>query len=146
VTVSGDAIIAPQNFGVRLGTSFNTLIEAVGGFRRPPEKIIVGGPLMGFAIYDLDIPVMKETGALICFSRDEIAALTPTPCLNCGRCIEACPEHLWPTQLAKLVERGDVAGFIEYGGHECSECGCCAYVCPAKRFLTQTISVMLRSL
>ncbi|MDR0221807.1 MAG: electron transport complex subunit RsxC [Lachnospiraceae bacterium] len=146
VTVSGDAVIAPQNFGVRLGTSMSILLEAAGGFRRPPEKIIVGGPLMGFAINDANVPVAKETGALLCFSKDEIAAMAPTACINCGRCAEVCPERLWPARLAELAERGDSAGFRAYGGQECSVCGCCAYACPAKRFLTQAIGVMLKTL
>jgi electron transport complex protein RnfC len=146
VTVSGDAVIAPQNFGVRLGTSMNALIEAAGGFRRPPEKIIVGGPLMGYALYDTNVPVTKETNAILAFCRDEVAALPPTACLNCGRCVEACPERLWPAKLARLAESGDGRAFVEYGGRECSECGCCAYVCPAKRFTTQAIGVMRRAL
>ena len=91
VTVTGDAVAEPQNFNVKLGTNYRELLEAAGGFKTEPEKMISGGPMMGQALYSLDIPVAKTSSALTCFTKDQVAAEAPTPCIRCGKCIRACP-------------------------------------------------------
>ncbi|MCR5367342.1 MULTISPECIES: electron transport complex subunit RsxC [Eubacterium] len=140
VTVSGDAIAEPGNFIVPLGTSYRELIEAAGGYKVEPEKVISGGPMMGRAIFSLDIPITKGTSSILALSKDEVAELEPSSCIKCGRCVSICPGRVMPNILADYAEHGRYEKFLDAGGMECCECGCCSYVCPAKRHLTQTIA------
>ena len=140
VTISGDAISEPCNLKVRIGTSYRELVEACGGFKHDPEKIISGGPMMGKAIYSLDIPATKGSSAILALTVDEVSLYEPSACIRCGRCIDVCPGRVMPNLLATLCNRNDIDGFLENNGMECCECGCCSYVCPAKRHLTQTIA------
>lgn len=142
VTVTGDCIKKPQNFRVYIGTNYKELIEEAGGFKKNPEKIISGGPMMGFGLFELDVPTTKTASALLCMSKDEVSASKPTACINCGMCAEVCPGRIVPRILADLAERGDKEAFINKNGMECCECGCCSYTCPAKRNLTQSIKSM----
>ena len=95
----------PQNFNVKLGTNYRELLEAAGGFKTEPEKMISGGPMMGQALYSLDIPVAKTSSALTCFTKDQVAAEAPTPCIRCGKCVSACPEFLVPQKMMAAAER-----------------------------------------
>lgn len=142
VTVTGDAINNPCNLLVRTGTSCQELIEAAGGFKEgvSPEKIISGGPMMGKAMYSLDVPATKGVSALLCMSHDEVQDWEPSNCIRCGRCVDVCPGKVVPSLLAKYAEHGDIDAFLKHDGMECCECGCCSYICPAKRHLTQTIA------
>ena len=142
VTVTGDAINNPQNFRVPNGTNLAELVDAAGGFKNEPEKLISGGPMMGIALYDLNIPVTKGTSALLCFTRDEVRENEPSNCINCGRCVDACPSRLIPSRLADYAEHHDEEAFTKHEGLECMECGSCSYVCPAKRQLKQAIGSM----
>lgn len=139
VTVTGDAVENPRNFRVRIGTNYSQLVEEAGGFKTTPEKIICGGPMMGFAMFDLNVPTTKTSTALLAFSKDDVAAFEPGPCINCGRCVEVCPGRVIPSKLATCAEHFDEEGFLANNGMECCECGCCSFVCPAKRQLTQQI-------
>ncbi len=142
VTVTGDAIADPRNFRVRIGTNYHELIEEAGGFVQEPEKIISGGPMMGFGIFDLDVPTTKTASALLCLLHDDVSASPSTACINCGMCVEVCPGRVVPSRLAKVAERGDKEAFVAMNGMECCECGCCSFICPAKRPLTQQIKSM----
>ena len=142
VTVTGDAIENPRNFRVKIGMSYQEILEEAGGFRTKPEKIICGGPMMGFAMFDLNVPTTKTSTALLAFTKDEVSALEPGPCINCGRCVEVCPGRVSPSRLADYAERFDEEAFLANHGMECCECGCCSYVCPARRHLTQEIKSM----
>lgn len=146
ITVTGDAVVKPQNYLVRIGTSHTELIEASGGYVQPPEKIISGGPMMGMAISTTDVPVTKTSSALLCYQKDELMTLTETNCINCGRCVSVCPGRVLPSKLATFAKRGDKDSFIRYSGMECCECGCCSYICPAKRNLTQAIKTMRKEI
>lgn len=141
-TVTGDAVKDPRNFLVRIGTPYRELVEAAGGFTAEPEKIISGGPMMGFALADLDVPVTKTSGALTCFLKDEVSRVHETACISCGRCLNVCPARLMPTKLAELAEAGDEEGFESFDGLECVNCGSCSYTCPAKRPLAANINMM----
>lgn len=142
VTVTGDAIKHPRNFKVRIGTNYHELIEEAGGFQVKPAKIISGGPMMGFGIFDLDVPTTKTASALLCLSTDDVSSMEPTACIKCGRCVEVCPGRVMPSKLMEAAVHGDEETFLKLNGMECCECGCCSYVCPAKRPLTQTIKSM----
>ncbi len=142
VTVTGDAIADPANFKVRIGTNYHELVEAAGGFKEKPVKIISGGPMMGFGIFDLDVPTTKTSSALLCLTKDEVSAMEPSACINCGKCVEVCPGRVVPRKLADYAEHYDEEAFLKNNGMECCECGCCSYICPAKRPLTQVIKSM----
>ena len=142
VTVSGDAVEAPGNFRVLLGTNHRELIETAGGFKTEPEKLISGGPMMGFAMVTLDAPVTKTSSSILAFQEDEVSKNPETACINCGRCVEACPSRIIPSRLADYARRHDEESFVAMNGLECVECGSCSYVCPAKRQLKQAIGAM----
>lgn len=142
VTVTGDAIADPRNFRVCTGTNYHELIEEAGGFKSEPAKIISGGPMMGFGLYDLDVPTTKTSSALLCMTKDEVSEFEETACINCGRCVEVCPGRVIPSRLADFAKRHQEDAFVKNNGMECCECGCCSYVCPARRPLTQYIKSM----
>ena len=144
VTVTGDGIKEPKNLLVLAGTDMSELVDAAGGLKAKIAKAISGGPMMGFALYDLHVPCTKTTSAFLFLEHDAVseAQEIQTACINCGRCVSVCPGHVLPARLAKLAERGDMAGFEALDGMECCECGGCSYICPAKRPLTQSIKSM----
>lgn len=142
VTVTGDGIVNPSNFYAPVGMDFQELLDAAGGFKGEVEKVISGGPMMGFAMYDVHVPVTKTTSALLALQKDDVSRSETTACINCGRCVSECPEQLLPARLAKFAEHKDIDSFLKYNGMECCECGCCSYVCPAKRPLAQDIKSM----
>lgn len=142
VTVSGDAVEKPGNFKALLGTNQQELVEAAGGFKNEPKKVISGGPMMGFAMMTLDTPITKTSSSILGFTEDEVAKYKPSACINCGRCVEVCPSRIIPSRLADYAERHDEETFTAQNGLECVECGSCSYVCPAKRPLKQSIGSM----
>lgn len=142
VTVSGDGVKAPGNFKVLFGTNQRELVEAAGGFLGEPEKVISGGPMMGFSMFTLDTPITKTSSSILCLTKDEVAANEPSACINCGRCVEVCPSRIIPSRLADFAEHHNEEAFTKWEGLECVECGSCSYVCPAKRQLKQAIGSM----
>ena len=144
MTVSGDAVENPGNFKVPLGISHREVVEAAGGFKTTPEKVISGGPMMGFAMLSTDVPVTKTSSSILGFTEDEVVKNEPSACINCGRCVEVCPSRIIPSRLADYAERHDEESFVALNGLECVECGSCSYVCPAKRHLKQSIGGMKR--
>lgn len=142
ITVTGDAVADPCNFSVKLGTDYRELVEAAGGFAKEPQKVISGGPMMGQALFSLNLPVTKTSSALTCFTKDMVAAQEPTPCIRCGRCVEVCPSRIVPTMMMDAALRDDLEAFERIYGMECMECGSCTYVCPARRPLTQAFKDM----
>ena len=146
VTVTGDGVKNPGNFYVWLGMNYRQLVDAAGGLNGEPEKFISGGPMMGFAMYSLDVPVVKGSSSLLVMQKDIVSHISSSACIRCGRCGEGCPSHLLPAKLAGFASRNDETGFTKFDGMECVECGSCSYVCPAKRPLTQQIKAMRRTI
>ena len=142
LTITGEAVSEPQNFKVRTGTNYKELIEAAGGFKTEPKKVLSGGPMMGQALFTLDIPVTKASSSITTFIEDEVEDNPETPCIKCGRCVTVCPSNLVPVLMMDKASRDDTEGFEKLNGMECVECGSCAYVCPAKRPLTQGFKYM----
>ena len=145
VTVTGDGIRTPKNFSVLTGTDLSELVDAAGGLKEKIAKAISGGPMMGFAMYTTDTPITKTSSSILCMSKDEVSACEPTACINCGRCVDACPSRIIPSRLADFAERHDEEAFLKFNGLECVECGSCSYVCPAKRQLKQAIGSMRKT-
>ncbi|MCX7725597.1 MAG: electron transport complex subunit RsxC [Chitinispirillaceae bacterium] len=140
VTISGPVIGNPKNFLVKIGTSVKDLLLACGVKLERIKKVIMGGPMMGLALSDLNVPVIKTTSGILAL--DNITPQTKLyPCVNCGRCLEVCPINLLPSRLAKLVERGDYNMADCFNIMDCIECGSCAYICPAKINLVHWIKL-----
>lgn len=139
VTIGGGAIAEPSNLWVRTGTRFSDCAEFCGGVSDDCVKLLSGGPMMGFALGDLDYSVTKTTGAVLALTSAEANTLQPQPCINCGRCARACPMNLMPMYIDAYTLRGDYATAKKFGATSCIECGCCAFSCPAKRPIVQSV-------
>ncbi len=139
VTVAGSGAQRPCNLEVKIGTSFREVLEYAGVNLEKVMKLIAGGPMMGIAISDVDVPIMKGTSAILCFTEEEVGKEKPSSCIRCGKCINACPMKLMPYALQKSAINGHYDTFLNEHGIDCIECGCCAYACPAKREIVQSI-------
>ena len=138
-TVTGEAVKEPGNFLIKIGTNVGELLEACGGFREEPKKVLLGGPMMGMAITDLNIPIAKSYNALTCLVDDPVeqAEDQMTACIRCGRCARVCPIGLVPQMMQEAAERKDYKRYEKLHGTDCIACGSCTFICPAKRPLTQ---------
>ena len=145
VTISGTAVKKPQNVQVPVGMCVKEIVEACGGYTCEDVKIIAGGPMMGTAMYTLDVPIQKTSSAILAFAEDDVEDFEPSPCIRCGRCVSACPSHLVPQKMVIASEMGDNEAFEALGGMECYECGSCTFVCPAGRRLTQAFKQSRRA-
>jgi electron transport complex protein RnfC len=139
VTVSGAGIRRPKNLLVPIGTSYRELIDYCGGLREDAARVVAGGPMMGFTLGNLDVPVTKGTSGVTVLSRHEVHKAAETPCVRCGRCARVCPMRLVPTKLAQAARAGKADLARRYHVVACMECGCCAYACPASIPLVQLI-------
>ncbi len=132
VTISGEAIAEPQNFIVRIGTPFHDLIETAGGLHDKTERVISGGPMMGFAQHDLAVPVIKATNSILCLLKDQNGAAENPVCLRCGKCVSVCPMRLQPLYMYRFVNAGKAEELKRLNLLDCMECGSCAFTCPGK--------------
>ena len=138
VTVSGEAIETPQNFIVPIGTSFHDLLEAAGGLNEKTERVISGGPMMGFAQSDLTVPVIKATNSVLCLLKDRNGAAENPVCLRCGKCVAVCPMKLQPLYLYRFTNSEQLDQLNRLNLMDCMECGSCAFTCPGKLPLVET--------
>ncbi len=130
VTVTGERIANPGNFIVRVGTSAKELIDYCGGLTAGDDVTVkLGGPMMGFAQADLNVPIMKSSNGVIAFDTDHTE---PVQCIKCGRCVDVCPMELAPLYFQKYVDDGNIEGLKSKNIFDCMECGCCEYICSSK--------------
>ena len=138
VTVDGSAVQSPQNVIVPIGTLLRDVFEFCGGFKEEPGKVIYGGPMMGISVPGLDVPVLKNTNALVALNEKEAAPAKTTACIRCGACANHCPFRLNPAAIAKAYNHEDWEALAKLRVDVCMECGCCSFICPAHRPLVQT--------
>ena len=136
-TVSGDAIAEPKNIEAALGTKYADLVAFCGGAKEPPAKVISGGTMMGFAVSTLEIATTRTTSGLLLLSKRRVIQYTSQACINCGRCVRACPMNLNPAEISKAVEADDIKSAESAHVMTCIECGACSFGCPAHRTITQ---------
>ncbi|MFI3324827.1 MAG: electron transport complex subunit RsxC [Clostridia bacterium] len=139
ITVDGSAIKNPMNVIVPVGTLIKDVVEFTGGYKSEPKKIIMGGPMMGVAITSDEIPVIKQNNGILCFDEKEAKLDEPSDCIRCGKCVQACPMSLIPTNLEKYSILGKARELIDLDIMTCMECGCCSFTCPAGRRIVQSI-------
>jgi len=139
ITITGKGIARPANLKVRIGTRLSDIVSHLGGTKPDLARIVMGGPMMGFPISTLDVPVTKTTSGVLFLTEDEIDSRAHSQCIRCGWCLDACPMGLQPNEIGVYVEAGRAQDTAKFGLFECFECGCCAFVCPAKRPLVQFI-------
>ena len=136
-TVSGDAVAEPKNVEAAIGTKYADLVAFCGGEKETPAKVVSGGTMMGFAVPTLEIPTTKTTSGLLLLSKRRVFAYQSNPCINCGRCVRACPMRLNPSGISLAVESNDIQAAEALHAMTCIECGACSFACPAYRPLTQ---------
>ncbi len=139
VTVTGKSMISPGNYLVRIGTPVGKLIDHAGGIPGDTGKIVLGGPMMGKAICNTDVPVTKGTSGVILFNQDESVRRPVSPCIRCGKCISVCVLKLQPYLLMTLTEKGLFERAENENITDCLECGSCTWACPAGRPLIEYI-------
>lgn len=141
ITVSGGAINQPRNLLVKNGTPYRDIIQLCGGIKEGALGMLVdGGPMMGYSIVSDEFCTMKATSGLLALDKNEVNLESPTPCISCGKCAQACPMHLMPMDIDFYTEAGDYENAKDLGGvMNCIECGACAYVCPARRAIVQNV-------
>ena len=138
ITVDGSAVAEPKNIIAPIGTRICDIIEFCGGLKAPAKKIILGGPMMGWSVESAEMPIMKNTNAVLFFDEKDANLPAETACIKCGACANACPFGLDPKAFVQALRTNDDEALVDLKAHICMECGCCAYVCPAKRQLVHT--------
>lgn len=138
ITVTGAGVAGPGNLEVRIGTPMADVIAAAGGYTEHAHRLLMGGPMMGFALGTDEVPVVKTTNCLLVASRAELPLpQAPLPCIRCGACVDACPALLLPQQLYWYAHAKDFDRVQDFNLFDCIECGCCSYVCPSHIPLVQ---------
>jgi electron transport complex protein RnfC len=135
VTVTGSAIRNPKNLMARIGTPVAELVAACGGYSEKPRKTLMGGPMMGIAVFTDDVPVVKGTSGVLALDHTDAKQFEEQPCIRCAKCVDACPMRLMPTIVADFARVDMLEDAERVGIMDCKECGTCSYVCPSRRNL-----------
>ncbi len=138
-TVTGPGVRQPKNLRVRIGTPLAHLVEFCGGMVEDPGKLIMGGPMMGMALLNLDVPATRGTSGVLVLREEDVYVRPESACIRCARCVQHCPAHLLPTTIAACARLELIDQAEELGALDCIECGCCSYDCPAAIPLVQSI-------
>lgn len=141
MTITGEGVNHCNNIKVPIGIDHQSVIDFAGGLKEDVCKIISGGPMTGFAMSTLDVPVQKTSASILAFTKDDVAATEQSNCIHCGKCVGVCPSNLVPQMLAKAVKQENFKSFESLGGMECVQCGCCSYGCPARIPLTHMFNL-----
>ncbi len=141
LTVTGLGVNEPANLQVRLGTLASEVLEYCGGLKETTVKLLMGGPMMGLAQPNTDIPIIKGTSGILALTDEDVSLSESSPCIRCAKCVSVCPMSLMPTSIAKAAEHGDFKRAEKLYGLDCFECGCCSYICPSKIPLVQWIRI-----
>ncbi len=141
ITVDGSAVNNPMNVYVPIGTRICDVVEFTGGLKCDAKKVINGGPMMGMAAYTPELPVMKQTNAVLLFDEKDAVLPTPTACIRCGKCINNCPMRLMPVSVEQALKTNDIDRLKKLNVLNCMECGCCSFGCPAARPLVQSMKL-----
>ena len=139
VTIDGSAIKNPQNVIVPIGTKIADVIAFTGGYKSEPKKILMGGPMMGLAIANDSLPILKQNNGIIAFDEQEAHLNEPSSCIRCGRCVEGCPMNLIPSKIEQFSNAKNLESLEDFDVMDCMECGTCSFNCPAGRPLVQAI-------
>ncbi len=137
VTVSGGAVAEPRNLEAPLGALAADLLAYCGGVGDDCVRLLMGGPMMGHPLPSAETPVIKGTNGILALTIAEVSEHTPSPCIRCGHCVEACPMGLLPVEMANSARREDWSGIQALGLSDCMACGSCAYRCPSHIALPQ---------
>lgn len=137
LTVDGTGANKGMNVIVPLGTPIKDVFEFCGGLKADCKKILMGGPMMGIAVPDLEQPIVKNNNAIIALNEKDATPAEETDCIRCGKCVYACPLNLMPAALEKAYDARNAESLVAHDVNLCMNCGCCSYVCPAKRNLAQ---------
>lgn len=136
ITVDGNAVLFPKNLRAPIGARICDIIEHCGGYTKPPKKILMGGPMMGRAIYNHEKALIKNNNAILVFDKEKASFPEESDCIRCGSCFRSCPLNLMPTEIEKEYHLANIEGLKKLKVSMCMECGCCSYVCPAKKQLS----------
>ncbi len=141
LTVTGDAAANPGNVKVPVGAAISHIIEQCGGFKEgvKPGKVVLGGPMTGWAQNNLDAAVVKGSSGILLLSEEMLVKSEHMPCVRCARCVDHCPMYLYPNSISVNAETGRFEDAVEWGAMDCFECGICVYVCPSNRPIVQLV-------
>ena len=138
ITVDGASVKEPKIVVAPIGTALKDVFDFCGGFKEEPFAVLYGGPMMGVAVPDLSVPVLKQTNAILALTKKETSVPKETSCIRCGACVTNCPFGITPPAIVKAYKNKDYDAMVKAGAELCMECGCCSYNCPANRPLVQT--------
>ena len=138
VTVDGGAVKKSANVIAPIGTLISDIIEFCGGLTEDPAEVLYGGPMMGINVADINVPILKNTNAVLALTEKESKLPKTTACIRCGSCTNTCPFGLAAAEILRAYDKKDIEKLKALSVETCMECGCCSFVCPANRPLVQT--------
>ncbi len=145
-TVTGDGIVEPKNIMIKNGTRISEIVAQAGGYKGDPGKLILGGPMMGFAQFTDDLPSTKTTSGVLVFTEEQARLPEYNPCIRCGKCVDICPSFIQPFAISAYSLNGMFDMAEKYNAMDCIECGSCSFICPSKRPLLHSIRMAKREI